>query len=177
MENTKKPEQPKQEAKPKKHPLQEELEKQKQSYEELKDTLQRLQAEFDNYRKRAEKDKQQCIRFASAEIIKKLLPLLDTFEIALKNAHQKDDFYKGMEMVYANIISLLQNEGVRPIKSMGEKFDPYKHEVLLSEESDKEDETILEELQKGYMLNDAVLRFAKVKIAKTLRSKGTNEVT
>ena len=135
------------------------------SIEELTDTLKRLQAEFENYKKRVEKEKIEFVKYVNAEVISSLLPTLDSFEIALKNTTDKEKFVEGMKMIYAQIYSALEAEGLRPINATGEKFDPYRHEVLLKEESDKPEGTILEEFQKGYMLNDRVLRFSKVKVS------------
>ncbi len=135
---------------------------------ELTDSLQRLQAEFENFKKRCEKDNADFRNYASALIIEKLLPILDSFELALNNHANKEEFVKGVELIYSQFYDLLEKEGIRPIKTKGEKFDAYKHEVLLSEktEKDEEDEKIVEELQKGYMLKDKVLRYAKVKVLK-----------
>ena len=133
--------------------------------EELTDTLKRLQAEFENFKKRTDKEKAEMINYANAEMIANLLPLLDTFEIAFKNTNDKEKFVEGMKMVYAQFHSLLEAEGLRPIKAVGEKFDPYRHEVLLKEKSEKPEDTIMEEFQKGYMLNDKVVRHSKVKIS------------
>ena len=133
--------------------------------EELTETLKRLQAEFENYRKRVDKEKTEFVKYAHAEVVAKMLPILDSFEIALKNTSDKDKFIDGMKMIYAQFISALQSEGLKPIKTDGEKFDPYRHEVLMKEESEKPEDTILEEFQKGYMLNDRVLRHSKVKIS------------
>ena len=145
--------------------LKKELEQKSQTIEELTDTLKRLQAEFENYKKRVDKEKTEFVKYASAGVIANMLPALDSFEIALKNTSDKDKFIEGMKMVYAQIYSMLEAEGLRPIKATDEKFDPYKHEVLMKEESDKPEGTVLEEFQKGYMLNDKVLRFSKVKIS------------
>ncbi len=145
--------------------LKKELEQKDKANEELTDTLKRLQAEFENYKKRVEKEKMEFVKYAHAEVIASMLPVLDSFEIALKNTIDKEKFVEGMKIVYAQLHSLLEAEGLSPIKSVGENFDPYKHEVLMKEESDKPDGTILEEFQKGYMLNDKVLRFSKVKIS------------
>ncbi len=133
---------------------------------ELIDHLQRLQAEFDNYRKRVEKEKCEFLAYANRELILSLLPLLDNFELALKNSKHTEDFVKGVELIYSQFFSLLENFGLKNIESEGQHFDPNLHEALLTEKSDKPENTILEELQKGYMLNDKVLRTAKVKIAK-----------
>lgn len=133
--------------------------------DELTNTLKRLQAEFENYKKRCDKDNANFIRLANEELIKELLPVLDHFELALKNSRQKDEFYKGMELIYSQLVGVLQDNGLKCIGCEC-KFDPYYHEVLLTEESDKENNSILEELQKGYTLNDKVIRNSKVKIAK-----------
>jgi molecular chaperone GrpE len=136
-----------------------------QKIAELTDDLKRLQAEFENYKKRSEKECCHFRDYAKADLIKKLLPIIDSFEIALKNTKNHDDFVKGMELIYSNFHSLLKEEGLEPIKAAG-KLDPYLHEVLISESSDKEEDTILEELQRGYKFKDRVLRHTKVKVAK-----------
>lgn len=138
---------------------------------ELTDTLQRTQAEFENYKKRVDKEKGEFVKYAKAELIQKILPTLDTFEIALKSISDKEKFVKGMEMIYAQLFSTLESEGLKPIESLGKKFDPYLHEVMLKEKSDKDEGMVLEELQKGYMLNDKVLRHSKVKISEKAKEK------
>ncbi|MBI2655632.1 nucleotide exchange factor GrpE [Candidatus Woesearchaeota archaeon] len=145
--------------------LKKELDNKNKSIEELTDTLKRLQAEFENYKKWNAKEKIDFAKYANAGIIAEMLPVLDSFEIALKNSSDKEKFAEGMKMVYAQLYSALEAEGLRPISTKDEKFDPYRHEVLLKEESDKPEGTILEEFQKGYMLNDKVLRFSKVKVS------------
>lgn len=145
--------------------LKKEIEQKNQKIEELTDTLKRLQAEFENYKKRIDKEKTEFVKYAHAEMVAKILPVIDTFEIALKNTNDKEKFIDGIKIIYAQVYSLLESEGLKPIKATGEKFDPYKHEVLMKEESDKPEGTILEEFQKGYMLNDRILRFSKVKIS------------
>ncbi len=165
-EKTKKTEQLKKakEEKPKKDEKEEKI-------HELTDSLQRLQAEFENYKKRTEKEKEDFVKYAKADLIAKLLPTLDSFEIALKNTTDNEKFVKGIELIFAQLYSLLESEGIRPIKADGEKFDPFKHEVLMKEASDKEEDMILEELQKGYMLNAKVLRHSKVKVSKKEKTK------
>ena len=143
----------------------------KEKIEELTDTLQRLQAEFENYKKRVDKEKSEFVKYAKAELIQRLLPTLDTFEIALKSTKDNEKFVKGMEMVYAQFVSTLQSEGLKPIEVVGKKFDPYLHEVMLKERSDKDEGIVLEELQKGYMLNDRVLRHSKVKISEKAKEE------
>ena len=139
-------------------------EKQK-TIDELTDTLKRLQAEFENYKKRVDKEKIEFVKFAHADVVAQMLSVLDSFEIALKNTNDKEKFVEGIKIIFAQFHSVLEAEGLKPIKTDNEKFDPYKHEVLMKEESDKPEGTILEEFQKGYMLNDKVLRFSKVKVS------------
>jgi len=134
--------------------------------DELTDCLQRLQAEFENYKKYIERQTAELRKYAHADIILKLLPVLDSFELALKNTSNKEEFVKGVELIYSQLFSTLEKEGLRHIKAEGQKLDPLKHEVLLKEKSDKEEDTILEELQKGYMLCDKVIRHSKVKVCK-----------
>ena len=141
------------------------LNEKNQKIEELTETLKRLQAEFENYKKWSAKEKTEFAKYSQADMIEKILPVLDSFEIALKNTSDKEKFVEGMKIIYAQFHSILEAEGLRPIKAAGEKFDPYRHEVLMKERSDKPEETILEEFQKGYMLNDKVLRHSKVKVS------------
>ena len=138
---------------------------------ELTDSLQRLQAEFENHKKREEKDKKEFVKYSRAGLILEILPLLDSFEMALKSKKNNEEFVKGIEMIYAQLYSIFEKEGLRPILAIGQKFDPYKHEVLMREKSDKEEDIVLEELQKGYMLGDKVLRHSKVKISESIKEK------
>ncbi|MBW2988768.1 nucleotide exchange factor GrpE [Candidatus Woesearchaeota archaeon] len=132
---------------------------------ELTETLQRLQAEFENYKKYVEKSQAELRRYAAAGIIETLLPVLDSFELALKNTADKEKLVQGIELIFSQLYSLLEKEGLRKIDAKG-RLDPNLHDVLLKAESDKEEDTILEELQKGYMLNDRVIRHSKVKVSK-----------
>jgi len=135
-----------------------------QKIQELTNDLKRVQADFSNYCKRAEKDKQEFIEYASASFICKLLPIIDEFEIALKNIKNTED-KKGIQMIFDKMQQLLTESGVKEIKCKGEQFDPYKHEAMLFEDSDKEG-LILEELQKGYQMKDKIIRYAKVKVSR-----------
>ena len=137
---------------------------------ELTETLQRLQAEFENYKKRNDKEFSERIKYSNAELISRLLPVLDSFGLAIKNKSKGEDFIKGMELVYSQFYSLLKQEGLKPIEALNKKFDPFLHEVMMQEENDKEDEVVLEEFQKGYMLNDRVLRHSKVKLSKKIQN-------
>ena len=133
---------------------------------ELTNSLQHLQAEFENYKKRVEKEKQDIIKHASQDLIIKLLPIVDSFEIALKNHKNKNKFLEGMRLIFSQFYSILEEMGLKQINPLNEKFDPYMHEVMMHEKSDKQDNTIVEVLQKGYILNNKLIRHAKVKIAK-----------
>lgn len=132
---------------------------------ELTESLQRLQAEFENFKKRTDKEKQDFCKYAEKELMVELLPVLDNFELALKNTKDNSEFIKGVELIYSQLVSGLEKKGLKIIETQG-KFDPHKHEVLLQEESDKDSGEILEELQKGYQLNETILRTAKVKVSK-----------
>ncbi len=151
----------------KKEPAVDEL---KKKADEYKDALQRLQADFENYKKRCDRETASLRKYANAEIIKSLLPILDSFELALKNNSDHEKFVKGVEMIYAQLYSLLEDAGLKKIEAEGRRFDPYVHEVLLQEESEK-DGIVLEELQKGYALDGAVIRHSKVKIGRKKEEK------
>lgn len=134
---------------------------------ELLNHLQRLQAEFENYKRRTEKERTEYAEYAGGAVIQKMIPVIDNFELALNNAHEKKDpFVKGVEMIYAQFKEILEELGVKELVPEG-KLDPHFHEAMLSEEKKGyETGTIIEVLQKGYMLKDKVLRSAKVKVAK-----------
>lgn len=143
----------------------------KDELKELRETLQRVQAEFENYRKRIEKEKDEFTIYASSKLIAEILPILDSFEIALKNTSNQEDFVKGTEMIYSQFFSVLERIGLKPINAEGEKFDPYFHEALMQEESDDDEGTVIEVFQKGYMLGENVLRHSKVKVSKGKKPK------
>ena len=154
------------EKKDSKKSLKQQLEETNQRNQELTASLQRTQAEFQNYKKRVERDKEQQSKMAGEKLLKKLLPIMDDLELALQHAERKDEFYKGIEMIYANIRELLEQEGVSVIEPQGLPFDPYRHEALMAKESQEEKNTVIEVMQKGYLLHDKVLRPAKVAISK-----------
>lgn len=131
----------------------------------------RLQADFDNTRKRLEKEKQDFARFANEGIIVELLNILDDLErtVELAQAQNQDlpVFLKGVEMILAHLYDLLKEHGVKPIEAQGKIFDPHLHEALMQvENKDLPEHTVIEELQKGYFLNDHVIRTSKVKVSK-----------
>ena len=94
------------------------------------------------------------------------MPILDHFELALNHKDNHAEFIKGIELIYSQIIELLEKKGVKQINALNKKFDPHIHEALMSEKSDQEDNTIIEEFQKGYKLGDKIIRHSKVKVAK-----------
>jgi molecular chaperone GrpE len=140
----------------------------KNQYVDIKNTLQRVYAEFQNYKKRTDEDKQRLVELSNEDLLKKILPVVDSLELALSHKKQDDDFSRGIELIHAQLIQVLEDEGVRRILSNG-KFDPKLHEVLMTENSQKEEGVILDEIQKGYFLGNKILRHAKVKIAKNAR--------
>ncbi len=135
------------------------------------DRLLRLQADTDNVRKRIDKEKTDFVRFANEGIIVELLNVLDDLERTITLAQSKHQdlqaFLKGVEMILVHFYGLLKEYGVKPIDSEGKLFDPHLHEALMQiEDKDSPEHTVVEELQKGYMLNDRVIRTAKVKVSK-----------
>ena len=132
--------------------------KEKSKEQILTENLQRLQAEFENFRKRNEKEKSQIRTNANESIISELLPILDNFELSLK--HNED---KGIAIIYDELTKILEKQGLKKIDTT-KSFDPKFHEALIQVEGKKQGE-ILEELQKGYTLNDKLLRASKVKIS------------
>ena len=137
---------------------------------ELEDKLLRLQADFENMRKRLQKEKQDFTRFANEGLIMELLNVLDDLERAVGLAESKHQdlpaFLKGVEMILAHLYQMLKENGLKPIEAVGKTFDPNLHEALMQvEDKNKPEHTIIEEMQKGYMLNDRVARTAKVKVS------------
>jgi len=135
------------------------------------DKILRLQADFDNTRKRLEREKNDFVKFANEGIISELLNILDDLERTVELAQSKHQdlsaFLKGVEMILAHLYDMLKEYGVKPIEAQGKIFDPHYHEALMQiENKDVPEHTIIEELQKGYLLNDRVIRTAKVKVSK-----------
>ncbi len=136
-------------------------------YNELLDKYQRSLAEFDNYRKRTMKEKAAMYDDGVREAIEKLLPAIDNFERAMTAAGNKEDnFYKGIEMIYRQLATALQDLGVTPIPCLGETFNPALHNAIAHVEDEAYGENaVIEELQKGYQYKDKVIRHAMVKVA------------
>lgn len=139
----------------------------------LFDRLARLQAEFDNYRKRASKENAEFRDYAVAEAARLLLPAVDNFTLALKNAQANpEEFRKGVELIHKQLQEALQKMGVQRIPAQGQAFDPRQHEAVEVVESNQvPDHHVLEELQPGYKIKDRLLRPAMVRVAKNDISK------
>jgi molecular chaperone GrpE len=133
---------------------------------ELTDMLQRLHAEFQNYKKRIEIERCEFVKYSNAELLLKLLPIIDSFEMALKSTGKQEDFVKGIELIYSQFYDVLEKEGIKRIEALNKKFDHNYHEVMMVVENGSEPDTIIEELQPGYTLNGRVIRPTKVKISK-----------
>jgi molecular chaperone GrpE len=143
---------------------------------ELTDTLKRLQAEFENFRKRTDKDWAEKVKMANQRLVQELLPVLDSFDKAVQESmNDHPETLKGLEGLRKQLLQVLQREGLKEIKAEG-KLDPFEHEVLLAEESeDAEDGKILQVFQKGYSLNSRPIRPARVKVAKRKAPEGPEE--
>ncbi|NLC76759.1 MAG: nucleotide exchange factor GrpE [Clostridia bacterium] len=150
------------------------LEQQKGINEELTNRLARLQADFDNYRRRTRKEIEEITRFGSERVILSLLPVIDNFERALAAAEGKEElaqFATGMEMIYRQMQDALAKEGLAVIPTANQPFDPEKHHAAAQVETDEyEENMIVDELQKGYSLHDKVLRPSVVRVAKAIEN-------
>lgn len=143
-----------------------EKEKKDQQIEELTDRLKRSMAEFDNFRKRTEKEKASMYIIGAKEIIEKILPVADNFERGLAQAAEGDAFAEGMKMIYKQMMTTLEDLGVKPIEAVGKEFDPNFHNAVMHVEDESVGENIVvEELQKGYTYKDFVIRHSMVKVA------------
>lgn len=132
--------------------------------DEWKEKYTRQLAEFDNFRKRTEKEKSQMYDMGAKTIAEKILPTIDNFERGLQNAPD-DAFAEGMQMVYKQLLKNLEDAGVKAIECVGKEFDPNLHNAVMHEEDDSGEENIVtEELQKGYMYKDTLLRPSMVKV-------------
>lgn len=157
--------------------LKEELAAKKAQAEEYLDTLKRLKAEFENYKKRILKEQTQFLELASQNLIAKLLPVLDNFELALFAAEETTDYenpevlreklLRGIEMVYGEFKDLLYKEGLMAVEAEGKEFNPEVHEAVMQVHSEKhEDNTVVDVLRQGYIFKGRLIRPALVKVAK-----------
>lgn len=144
-----------------------EVERLRAERDTLLDRLARMQAEFDNARKRAAKEQQDYKDYALADAIKALIPVLDSFDRALQTSPEKSEFHAGVELIYKQLEDALAKLGVRPISAKGQQFDPRYHEAIeMVDTEHSRDHEVLEELQRGYKLKDRLLRPAMVKVAR-----------
>lgn len=145
-----------------------ELDKLKSERDSLVDRLARLQAEFENARKRAAREQQEFREYALADAVKELLPTLDSFERALQtSAGDKTEFRGGVELIYKQLQDALVKLGLRPIPAKGEPFDPHLHQAIeMVDTTEAEDHHVLDELQKGYKLKDRLVRPSMVRVAR-----------
>jgi len=143
--------------------------KKDEQIEELKDKLTRQMAEFDNFRKRTEKEKSAMYEIGAKDIIEKILPVVDNFERglgAVTEEQKEDSFVSGMEMIYKQIMTTLDSVGVKAIEAVGNEFDPDFHNAVMHVEDEEVGENIVvEEFQKGYTYRDTVVRHSMVKVA------------
>ncbi len=137
--------------------------------EELQDKLLRQMAEFDNYRKRTEKEKSAMYEIGARDIIEKILPVVDNFErglAAVPEEQKEDGFVTGMEMIYKQILTMFEGINVKAIESIGKEFDPELHNAVMHVEDEEAGENIIvEEFMKGYTYRDSVVRHSMVKVA------------
>lgn len=137
--------------------------------EELTDRLKRTMAEFDNFRKRTEKEKAAMFEMGAKDVIEKILPVVDNFErglAALPEDEKESSFAKGMEMIYKQLMKNLEDMGVKPIEAVGQPFDPNFHNAVMHIDDENLGENVVAaELQKGYMYRDSVVRHSMVQVA------------
>lgn len=143
--------------------------KKDEKIEELTDKLTRQMAEFDNFRKRSEKEKSQMYEIGAKDIIEKILPVVDNFERGLGSVPEEEKnapFVEGMEKIYKQLMTTLESVGVKPIEAVGQEFNPDFHNAVMHVEDDELGENIIaEEFQKGYMYRESVVRHSMVKVA------------
>ncbi len=150
--------------------LKEKLEKMEAELGQKHEQLLRVAAEFENYKKRVNREFAALVKTANENLIKQLLPVLDNLERALN--HSKTDgnlssLREGVEMIFGQLLELLGKEGLKPIEAVGKPFDPHLHEAVLQvEDNEHPSGTVVDEIEKGYMLNDKVLRHTKVVVNK-----------
>ena len=143
--------------------------KKDEKIEELTDRLTRQMAEFDNFRKRSEKEKSQMYEIGAKDIIEKILPVVDNFERGLSSIPEEEKnapFVEGMEKIYKQLMTTLESVGVKPIEAVGQEFNPDFHNAVMHVEDEGLGENIIaEEFQKGYMYRESVVRHSMVKVA------------
>ncbi len=133
---------------------------------ELADRLLRRTADFENFRRRVERERAELAEFASSEVVRGLLPILDDFERALEAGSTDKEYARGMELIYQRLLETLKRNGLEPLACVGQKFDPHQHHAVeMAPSEEAEDQTILEERARGYNFRGRLLRPAMVKVA------------
>ncbi len=154
--------------------LRSQLEEEKSKAERCLNNWQRAEADLANFKRRAEQEKSDLIKYANASLIGKILPVLDDFERAIGTIPEdvsSSGWVDGIKLIDRKLRNLLEQEGVTPIEALGQEFDPHVHEAVMREEGEGDLEVVVEELQKGYKLNDRVIRPTMVKVGRR-SSKG-----
>jgi molecular chaperone GrpE len=148
---------------------QQEIESLKRERDDLFDRLLRKQAEFENFKKRMEREKSEFMQFASADLMKELLNALDSFDLAIRNAAANkgsENTLRGFELIYKQLLDTLTRFGLKPLEAKGKKFDPNFHQAVSTKPtSEAEENTVIEEMRKGYTLNGRLLRPAMVTVS------------
>jgi molecular chaperone GrpE len=143
------------------------LEELRRERDAVQDRLLRTAAEFDNYRKRMDRERRDLAESTAGEVMKDLLPIIDNLERALHAAEQDDPLRKGVELIHKQMLEMLRKRGVTPIEALGADFDPNFHQAVIHEESAQHREgEVMAELQRGYVVGDRLLRPSMVKVAK-----------
>lgn len=144
----------------------EKKDKKDEQIEELSDRVKRQMAEFENFRKRSEKEKTQMYEVGARSVVEKILPVVDSFERGLAGVEESNPFVEGMQMIYKQLMISLGEAGVAPIEAVGQEFDPEYHNAVMHVEDEAYGENeVVEELQKGYMYRETVVRHSMVKVA------------
>ncbi|OPX87060.1 nucleotide exchange factor GrpE [Pelotomaculum sp. PtaB.Bin117] len=149
--------------------LQLQLKEQKVLAEDYYNRLARVQADYDNFRRRTRQEKEDFYKYASEQLMVALLPVLDNFDRALAaEGESVESFKSGVQMIYRQLQDILETNGLKPVAAVGEQFDPARHEAVQQAETDEHpDNTVIEEFLRGYCLKDKIIRPAMVKVAKS----------
>jgi molecular chaperone GrpE len=143
--------------------------KEKQRVKELENLYMRIQADFENYKKRSQKEREDFSKYANTDLILQILPIIDNFQLATKHLPEDiadNNWVKGVLQIEKQLEQVLAAEGVTAIEAIGSQFDPYLHEAIEEVPSERPGGEIIEEVTKGYRLNDRIIRHSKVKVAK-----------
>ena len=147
-----------------------ELEEKDAKIKSLEERILYMQADFENFKKIKAKEKQDTVKFGNETLIKQLLPVLDNLELALKHSESTEEYkaiHDGVKLILNEFLRVLEKAGVKPVEAIGQKFDPNFHEAFFQEEhEDVEPETVVSELQRGYLLNDRLIRPSRVGVSK-----------